>query len=37
MQIVFYEDTVGITDWWNSKGPRLEEKIRIVRLLARKM
>jgi len=37
MQIVFYEDTVGIADWWNSKGPRLEEKIRIVRLLARKM
>jgi SAM-dependent methyltransferase len=36
MQIVFYEDTIGIADWYFS-GPRLESKTRILRLLARKL
>jgi len=36
-QIVFYEDTTGIGDWQQTSAPRLEYKLRIVRLLARKL
>ncbi len=37
MQIVFYEDTVGIGEWRQTAAPRLEQKLRIVRMLARKL
>jgi 2-polyprenyl-3-methyl-5-hydroxy-6-metoxy-1,4-benzoquinol methylase len=36
MQIIFYEDTTGVGDWRQTKAPRLEQKLRIVRVLARK-
>ena len=37
MQIVFYEDTTGYGDWRQTGAPRLEQKLRIVRVLARKL
>jgi 2-polyprenyl-3-methyl-5-hydroxy-6-metoxy-1,4-benzoquinol methylase len=37
MQIVFYEDTTGYADWRQTGAPRLEQKLRIVRMLARKL
>lgn len=37
MQIVFYEDTTGIGEWRQTDAPRLEQKLRIVRMLARKL
>ncbi len=37
LQIVFYEDTTGIGDWQQTAANRLEKKLRIVRLLARKL
>ncbi|HWR54125.1 MAG TPA: methyltransferase domain-containing protein [Bryobacteraceae bacterium] len=36
LQIVFYEDTTGFGDWQQTSAGRLEYKLRIVRLLARK-
>ena len=37
MQIVLYEDTTGYGDWRQTAAPRLEHKLRIVRVLARKL
>jgi SAM-dependent methyltransferase len=37
LQIVFYEDTTGIGDWRQTGEERLQYKLRIVRLLARKL
>ncbi len=37
LQLLFYEDTTGYADWQQTQAPRLEEKRRIVRMLARKM
>ena len=36
-QIVFYEDTTGIAEWQQTADARLNHKVRIVRLLARKL
>ena len=36
-QIVFYEDTTGIAEWQQTADDRLNHKVRIVRLLARKL
>ncbi len=37
LQIIFYEDTTGIGDWQQTAEDRLEKKLRIVRLVARKL
>jgi hypothetical protein len=37
LQIVHYEDTVGIADWQQTANDRLKQQHRIVRFLARKM
>ena len=37
LQLVFYEDAAGYADWQQTSAGRLEEKRRIVRMLARKM
>jgi SAM-dependent methyltransferase len=37
LQIIFYEDTTGIGDWQQTAENRLEKKLRIVRLVARKL
>ena len=37
MQIVFYEDKTGVGEWRQTSAPRLEQKLRIVRMLARKL
>ncbi len=37
LQIVFYEDTTGIAEWQQTPDARLNHKVRIVRLLARKL
>lgn len=36
LQIVYYEDRAGIGEWRQTSAPRLEQKLRIVRMLARK-
>ncbi len=36
MQIVFYQDTTEFADWQQGRAGRLEKKMRIMRLLARK-
>jgi len=37
LQIVHYEDTIGVGEWQQTAVPRLDYKLRLVRLLARKM
>ncbi len=37
LQLVHYEDTMDYADWQQTQAGRLEEKRRIVRMLARKM
>ena len=37
LQLVFYEDTTGFGDWQQTSADRLQYKLRIVRLLARKL
>jgi SAM-dependent methyltransferase len=37
LQIVSYQDDLGIADWQQTAEKRLEHKLRIVRLLARKL
>ncbi len=37
LHIVFYEDTTGIGDWQQTSADRLQYKLRIVRLAARKL
>jgi 2-polyprenyl-3-methyl-5-hydroxy-6-metoxy-1,4-benzoquinol methylase len=37
LQIVFYEDKTGYAEWRQTSAPRLEQKLRIVRVLARKL
>ena len=37
LQIVFYEDKSGYAEWRQTSAPRLEQKLRIVRVLARKL
>jgi 2-polyprenyl-3-methyl-5-hydroxy-6-metoxy-1,4-benzoquinol methylase len=37
MQIVHYEDKTGIGEWRQTNAPRLEQKLRIIRILARKI
>jgi predicted O-methyltransferase YrrM len=37
MQIVFYEDTTGYGEWRQTSAPRSEQRLRIVRMLARKL
>ncbi len=37
LQIVLYEDTTGIGDWQQTATKRLEKKLRIVHMLARKL
>ncbi len=37
LQIVFYEDTIGVGEWQQTAVPRLDYKLRLVHMLARKM